>query len=67
LGLAGLAPRRQCLAEHPSAAIATTEAWETHLDVLGIATEGVLLGGLLEKGLSRELGSVDVFQGVIRS
>jgi hypothetical protein len=54
---------RQCLAEHPAAAIATTEAWEKHLDDLGIATErhrriateGALLGGLLAKGLSRNL------------
>jgi hypothetical protein len=51
------------LAASPILEIATTAAWEEHLKALGItkerhrriATEGALLGGLLEKGLSREL------------
>jgi len=54
--------RRQALAASPIREIATTAAWEEHLKALGItqerhrriATEGALLGGLLEKGLSRE-------------
>jgi hypothetical protein len=54
---------RQALAASPILEIATTAAWEEHLKALGItkerhrriATEGALLGGLLEKGLSREL------------
>ena len=57
---------RQGLADHPIAVIASAEAWEKHLDALGmaterhrrIATEGALLGGLLAKGLSRELAIV---------
>jgi hypothetical protein len=54
---------RQALAASPILEIATAAAWEAHLKTLGIATErhrriateGALLGGLLEKGLSREL------------
>jgi hypothetical protein len=54
---------RQGLMAHPILELATTEAWEKHLDDLGIATErhrriateGALLGGLLAKGLSRDL------------
>ena len=57
---------RQGLADHPIAVIASAEAWEKHLDALGmaterhrrIATEGALLGGLLAKGLSRDLVNV---------
>ena len=48
---------------HPVLELPTTVAWEEHLDDLGIvqerhrriATEGALLGGLLAKGLSRDL------------
>ena len=51
------------LAASPILKITTTAAWEAPLKTLGItserhrriATEGALLGGLLEKGLSREL------------
>jgi hypothetical protein len=54
---------RHALAASPILEIATTAAWEEHLKALGItkerhrriATEGALLGGLLAKGLSREL------------
>lgn len=54
---------RQALAASPIREIATAAAWEEHLKALGItkerhrriATEGALLGGLLAKGLSREL------------
>ena len=57
---------RQRLAAHPMPPIATAEAWEQHLDALGIAkerhrriaTEGALLGGLLAKGFSRELAII---------
>jgi hypothetical protein len=54
---------RQGLMASPILALATTVAWEKHLDHLGvvterhrrIATEGALLGGLLAKGLARDL------------
>ncbi|MBK1650449.1 IS66 family transposase [Rhabdochromatium marinum] len=54
---------RQALVASPILEITTTAVWEAHLKTLGItkerhrriATEGALLGGLLEKGLSREL------------
>jgi hypothetical protein len=57
---------RQALATSPVLEIATATAWEEHLKALGItkerhrriATEGALLGGLLEKGLARELAIV---------
>ncbi len=56
----------QALMAAPILERATTAAWEEHLKTLGItqerhqriATEGALLGGLLEKGLSRELAIV---------
>ncbi len=51
------------LRTHPSARIAGIACWEEHLDALGIererhrriATEGALLGGLIEKGFSLDL------------
>lgn len=56
----------QALAASPILKITTTAAWQAPLKTLGItserhrriATEGALLGGLLEKGLSRELAIV---------
>ncbi len=56
----------QRLERHPTQELATAEAWEKHLDTLGIATErhrriateGALLGGLLEQGLSTDLAIV---------
>jgi hypothetical protein len=59
------APRR-LLETHPTPPIATADDWERHLETLGIAaerhrriaTEGALLGGLLEKGLSPDFASV---------
>ena len=56
----------QRLERHPTQELATAEAWKKHLDTLGIATErhrriateGALLGGLLEQGLSTDLAIV---------
>jgi len=54
------------LQAHTHATIAEVTCWEEHLDALGIdverhrriATEGALLGGLIEKGFSPELAIV---------
>jgi hypothetical protein len=54
------------LQAHTRATIAEVACWEAHLDALGIvrerhrriATEGALLGGLIEKGFSLELAIV---------
>jgi len=54
------------LQAHTHATIAGIACWEAHLDALGIerarhrriATEGALLGGLIEKGFSLELAIV---------
>ena len=51
------------LQAHPQATIGEIACWEEHLDALGvecarhrrIATEGALLGGLIEKGFSLDL------------
>ncbi|BCU07176.1 IS66 family transposase [Allochromatium tepidum] len=58
-------PQAMCraLMAPPILELTTTTAWEAHLQTLGItqerhqriATEGALLGGVLAKGLSREL------------
>jgi hypothetical protein len=54
------------LQAHTPATIAAVACWEDHLDALGItcerhrriATEGALLGGLIEKGFSPELAII---------
>jgi hypothetical protein len=59
------APRQQLQAQTPTTIVGTA-AWEQHLDVLAItserhrriATEGALLGGLIDKGFSLDLAIV---------
>lgn len=56
-------PLRRLQAAHPQTTIVGTTAWEAHLDALGItnarhrriATEGALLGGLIDKGFSLDM------------
>lgn len=56
-------PRRRLLAQWPAGGITDPQCWEKHLDALGIdsvrhrriATEGTLLGGLIDKGFSLDL------------
>lgn len=53
-------PRRRLQAQWPAGGISDPQCWEKHLDTLGIdsarhrriATEGALLGGLIDKGFS---------------
>ena len=57
---------RQQLSRETPTEISTREAWQHHLEALGItgerhvriATEGALLGGLVEKGLNPELAII---------
>jgi hypothetical protein len=56
-------PRRRLQTQWPAGGIADPSCWEAHLDALGIdsvrhrriATEGALLGGLIDKGFSLDL------------
>jgi hypothetical protein len=56
-------PRRRLQAHWPAGGINDPQCWEDHLDALGIdsvrhrriATEGTLLGGLIDKGFSLDL------------
>ena len=57
---------RQCLQAQTPATLTGVDCWAAHLDALGIererhrriATEGALLGGLIEKGFALELAIV---------
>ena len=56
-------PRRRLQTQWPAGGLADPSCWEAHLDALGIdsvrhrriATEGALLGGLIDKGFSLDL------------
>jgi len=60
------ATMRQQLQLQTTSEISTHKGWQTHLEELGIkgerhiriATEGALIGGLLEKGLNRDLAII---------